>query len=217
MWNSLGSSHGDLWLKGQSCFCFPLSALAELGGREGNLWVRSERSQRGQSTGAPGSRDKELMAEGVEKARNSDSVPAARPWREGVPQTHVGMVAHGALGTPRPRVDLGTAVTELSPGVATPLSGPVQCPSQHCWLWFGSARDMDEDPCWIWGPLQRVEGREILGFTSSFWTWPGQTPDEGRKEMGTALTHTQEHGAGWAQFPPQQGQEQCLLCRTNAS
>lgn len=72
MWNSLGSSQGDLWLKGQSCFCFPLSALAEHGGREGNLWVGSEGSQRGQSTGAPGSGDKELMGEGVEKARSQE-------------------------------------------------------------------------------------------------------------------------------------------------
>lgn len=65
-------------------------------------------------------------------------------------------------------VGLGTAVTELSPGVATHLSGPVQCPSKHCWVWVGSAMDVDEDPCWVWGLLQGVGGREILDFTSSF-------------------------------------------------
>lgn len=65
MRNSSGSSQGDLWLKGQSCFWFPLSALAEHGGRGGKLWVGSGGSQRGQGTGAPGAGDQAPMAGGV--------------------------------------------------------------------------------------------------------------------------------------------------------
>lgn len=65
MQNSLGSWQGDLWLKGQSCFWFPLSALAEHEGSEGNLGVGSGR---GQSSGAPGIR----RGGGVERARSQE-------------------------------------------------------------------------------------------------------------------------------------------------
>lgn len=96
MQNSLGSSQGDLWLKGQSCFWFPLSALAEHEGSEGDLWVRSERSLRGQ---AQGHRDPQMRLRWQKLwrnpgVRNSDCVPTARPWRGRRPRRPLGMEAH---------------------------------------------------------------------------------------------------------------------------
>lgn len=81
--------------------------------------------------------------------RNSDC-PCSRPAREGVPTgpPAMGLVGHSSGDT---NEDLTTAVTEVSPGVAAQLSGPVPCPSQLCWVGFGSSIGTDEDPRWLWG------------------------------------------------------------------
>lgn len=169
MRNSLGSSQGDLRLKGQSCFWFPLSALAEHEGNEGNLWVRSGRSHRGQSTGAPGIRRRDADGRRCGETQESGILTLSlQPgWGgEGVPAdpSAVGMVGHSGLGDTTAQSGFGHCSDGAVPRGGQSALWTCSCPSQHCWVWFGSSIVTDEDPCWIWGLLWGSAGtRRRLG------------------------------------------------------
>lgn len=64
---------GGFVVERSKLFLVPLISLGRAGGSEGDPGVGSERSLRGQSSGAPGSGDEALMAEGVEKPRSQES------------------------------------------------------------------------------------------------------------------------------------------------